>query len=138
MVPGYTVEGVADREELRRIAIRDAGSREIKGLDDALSLILGTLEPDERVMGAATGDWFHRRRCLAVATSRKLAVADGGRVEQFPYSQMIDVEYGESWRKATLLVRVPGHVADIRGVQQDRARSLHALIQTARTTLLAR
>jgi len=127
---------VANREELRRVAIRDAGSREVRGLDAALSLILDTLEPDERVMGAATGAWFSRRRCLAVATSRKLAVADSRRVEQFPYSNMIDVEYEESWRKATLLVRAPGRVADIRGVQQDRARILHSLIQTARTTLV--
>jgi hypothetical protein len=129
---------VAEVEELRRIALRDVGSREVKRLERALSLIETTLEVDERVLGAATGDWFSRRHCLAVATSRKLAVADDRRVEEFPYASMLDVEYTETWRKATLLVRAPGLVADIHGVQQDRARSLHSLIQTARTTVLAR
>jgi hypothetical protein len=128
---------VAELEELRRIVLRDVGSREMKALDAALSLITGALEADERVLGAATGDWFSRRRCLAVATSRKVAVADDRRVEEFPYSKMTSVEYAETWRKASLLVRAPGVVADIRGVQQDRARALHALIQTARTTVLA-
>lgn len=129
---------MADLNELRRIVVRDVGSRETRGLEDALFLVMSTLEPDERVLGAATGQWFHRRRCIAVATSRKLVVADGGRVDQFPYLTMMDVEYGESWRKATLLVRGPGHVADIRGVQQERARNLRSLIQTARVTLVSR
>jgi hypothetical protein len=134
----YTLRVVADRAELTRVAVRDVGSRELKDLDNALALILDKLEPDERVLGAVAGDWFNNRRCVAVATSRKLAVADSTRIEEFPYPSMTSVEYGESWRKGNLLVRGVGRVADIRRVHLDRARSLHSLIQTARTNLLVR
>jgi hypothetical protein len=127
---------MADVHELRRVTDREVG-REMKSLGEALALILDTLEPGERVLGAASGDESGRKRCLAVATSRKLAVADNTRVKQLPYQKMTAVEYSETWRKANLVVRGLGVVADIRGVPQDRARNLHALIQTARTNVMA-
>jgi hypothetical protein len=129
---------VADLKELQRVAARDVPSRDLKALGGALALILDSLEPDERVLGAATGEWFSRRRCLAIATSRKVAVADSSRVEQFPYPAMTDVEYSEGWRKGNLLIRALGSVADVQGIHLDRARSLHALIQTARTNAVMR
>jgi hypothetical protein len=129
---------MADLDELRRVTERDVGGRQLKDLSAALKLILDTLEPDERVLGAVTGDWFSRRRCLAVATSRKLAVADNKRLQRLAYETMTDVEYSETWRKANLVVRGPGVVADIRGVPQQRARDLRSLIQTARRNAVIR
>src|SRR3954467_1792930 len=129
---------MADLNELRRVTERDVGGRELKDLTAALGLILDTLEPDERVLGAVTGDWFSRKKCLAVATSRKLAVADNNRVERLAYESMTALEYSETWRKANLVVRGPGVVADIRGVPQQRARDLRSLIQTARRNTAVR
>src|SRR3954468_23336331 len=123
---------MADLDELRRVTERDVGGRELKELSAALKLILDTLEPDERVLGAVTGDWFSRKRCLAVATSRKLAVADNNRVQRLAYESMTALEYTEACRKANFVVRGRGVVADIRGVPQHRARVLRSLIQTAR------
>src|SRR5437660_5289555 len=129
---------MADLLELQRITQRDVGTRELKDLAAALALILETLEPDERVLGAATGDSVRGNRCLAVATSRKLAVADETHLDQVAYPRMTEVEYSEGWRKGNLVVRAQGTVADIRGVHLDRARRLRALIQTARTNTVLR
>src|SRR3954469_3995122 len=115
---------MADLDELRRVTERDVGGRELKDLRAGLALILDTLEPDERVLGAVTGDWFSRKRCLAVATSRKLAVAENKRVQRLAYASKAALEYSETWRKANLVVRGPGVVADSRGVPQQRARDL--------------
>src|SRR3954469_8174695 len=129
---------MADLDELRRVTERDVGGRELKDLRAGLALILDTLEPNERLLGALTGAWFSRKRCLAVATSRKLAVADNSRVQRLAYESMTAVEYSETWRKANLVVRGPGVVADIRDVPQHRARDLRSLIQTARRNVVIR
>src|SRR3954451_19927035 len=129
---------MADLDELRRVTERDVGGRELKDLSAALALILDTLEPNERVLGAVTGAWFSRKRCLAAAGSRKLAVADNNRVQRLAYENMTDLEYSETWRKANLVVRGPGVVADIRDVPQQRARDLRSLIQTARRNAVVR
>jgi hypothetical protein len=123
---------LAAPEELERVIERQVASRDLKRLRGALVLIRARLDPRERVLGAAAGVWFNTQPCLAVATSRSLTVADSDRIESLTYARMLDVEYSEGWRKAHLVIRAQGIVADIRDIHLDRARELHSLIHTAR------
>jgi hypothetical protein len=123
---------VSAPEELERVIERHVSPRDLKQLEGALALISERLDPRERVLGAAAGAWFSGKRCLAVATSRSLTVADSGRIESLTYAGMLAVEYSEGWRKGHLVVRAQGLVADIRDIHLDRARELHSIIHTAR------
>jgi hypothetical protein len=127
-----TVQGVAAPEELERVIERHVSAHDLKQLKSALALIADRLDPNERVLGAAAGAWFSRKRCLVVATSRSLTVADGRRIESLTYAGILQVEYSEGWRKGHLVVRAPGLVADIRDIHLDRARELNSIIHTAR------
>jgi hypothetical protein len=125
---------VAAPEELERVIERHVPPRDLKQLEDALALISDRLDPKERVLGAAAGVWFGRKRCLAVATSRSLTIADSRRIESLTYSGILEVEYSEGWRKGRLVLRAPGRVADIRDIHLDRARELNSIINSARRT----
>jgi hypothetical protein len=104
----------------------------MKILGDALALIQDRLDPSERVLGAASGAWFGGGRCLLVATSRSLTVADSDRIESLTYEGMLECEYSEGWRKGQLVIRAPGRVVDVRDILVDRAREISSIIRTAR------
>ena len=104
----------------------------MKILGDALALIQQRLDPSERVLGAAAGSWFGGGRCLVVATSRSLTVADSNQIESLTYEGMLECEYSEGWRKGQLVIRAPGRVVDIRDIFIDRALEISSIIQTAR------
>ncbi len=123
---------MAAPEELDRIIERQVGSRDLKQLEGALALISDRLDPRERVLGAAAGVWFGSKRCLAVATSRSLTVADNRRIESYTYPEILGVEFSEGWRKGHLVVRSQGLIADIHNIHLDRARELNSIIRTGR------
>jgi hypothetical protein len=123
---------VAEPDELERVIDRDVASRDRKQLARARALIADRLETQERVLGAAAGVWFAGKRCLLVATSRRVLASDGERLDTLPYRGMLTVEYNEGWRKGTLMIRVQGAVADVRDIPLDAARALKKVIDTAR------
>jgi hypothetical protein len=125
---------MADRPELTRVASRDLGSRDVNTLEGPLAQVAERLEEREQILGAVAGEWYFGTRCLVVATSRRVFVGDQNRLEVFPYNNL-QLEFSESWRKAQMVLRTQGAIADVRGIHLDRARSLRTIIQTAQTTV---
>ena len=125
---------MADREELDRVVAKSVSAREQKALGGrAVDLIAAELAQNEQVLLALTAsDVRGRETCLVIATSRQLLVSAGGRLQQFPYNRIIDYDLNEGWRKASLSVRAPGAVVDLKDIHLDRARELASVMKTAR------
>lgn len=123
-----------DADTVQRSIANHIGDRELKKFPNLVLPIVSLLEENEQVLGAAAGTSIRRKDCLVVATSRQLITAEEGRVDNFPYDKLIDLEFHESWRKASFVVRVPGGLADVKGVHLDRAREIKRIVETARRT----
>jgi hypothetical protein len=125
---------VAELDDIRRIIQRDLSGREVKRVNDLLPEIAPFVETNEQVLKATTGQWYNRRDCLLLATSRQLIVADDQRVDPMPYATIKTLDFDEKWRSARLAVRGLGVGADVSGIHLDQARELKQLIQAARRT----
>jgi hypothetical protein len=125
---------MATTDDLRRVIQRDLTSRDAKRVEPLLDAIGQQLEEAEQVVQAATGQWYGRRKCLLVATSRQLIAADERRLDAMAYEKLLAVDFNESWRTGRLFVRAHGAGADVSGLHLDRAREIHEIIRMARIT----
>jgi hypothetical protein len=123
---------LADRDDLKRALERDLPSREARRLDRAASTVAAEVEAQEQILKIVAGTWYTGNRCLVVATSRRIMVSDGERLDVMRYSRLIAVDYHESWRKAQIMLRAQGAGATVRDIHLDSARELKGLIETAR------
>jgi hypothetical protein len=80
---------MAGLDELRRLAQRDLTGRDFKRFDPLLPLIAPYIEEREQAQKAVAGDWYGRRRCLVIVTSRQLIAADEQRIDPIPYARSI-------------------------------------------------
>lgn len=121
-----------DLDALERSVASRIGDRELKKFTPLLPQVAGEIDENEQVLGAASGTSVRRKECLLVATNKQIIVAEDGRNEAFPYDRLIDIDLQERWRKASLVLRMPGGLADVRGVHLDRAREIRQIVSTAR------
>lgn len=126
---------MADRTELDRVVAKHLTARELKTVGDRIDAVAAELAESEQLLMALTGtDVRTRETALVIATSRQLLIAGSGRLMQFPYERILDFDLDEGWRKASLAVRIPGTVADLKDIHLDRARELASVVRTARHT----
>jgi hypothetical protein len=123
---------VADRADLELALERELPSRDSRRLHDAAKLMVADLEPKEQILKLVAGTWFRGNRCLLVATSRRVLASDGDRLDSVSYRSLLTVDYNEGWRKAHIMIRGQGAVADVRDIHLDAARELKKVIDTAR------
>lgn len=123
---------VSSRDELDRIAAKALGGRTMRKLSPAIDRLRPEVSPNEQILMAVSGTTVRGTRCVVVATSRQLLVADEERVDSFDYERLLDLEFTESWRTAKMALRGPGAVADIKDISLDRAREMKQMVQVAR------
>jgi hypothetical protein len=125
-----TLAWMAASEVTRQIEKHLPG-RDAKKLGTAIDRVAGEVGSQEQILSAASGTWFDARRCLIVATSRQVIVADDQRLDAMPYEKLLSSDFSESWRKARLILRAQGSGADVKDIHLDRARELRRLIDIA-------
>ena len=125
---------MADRQELERAVERDIPGRDARRLAEVVPNVVAALDPRERIVKTAAGNWFNDKRCLIVVTRRHIVVASGDRVDAIPFERILSVDYSESWRKARINIRAQGVAADVKDIHLDSAREIKTLINTARRT----